>query len=196
MTVSDLAGPTSATTVELLGLARAGDPRAWAVLIGRFEPVVRAVARGYRLQDADSHDVVQRTWLRLLERHAQLRKPDALGSWLATTASRECLRLLRNHRREVPIAAEAELPDPGSDAEETAIDVVIAGQAQAMIDRLPARSRALMHVLFDEDPPGYAEVARRSGIPIGSIGPTRARALRQLRALIDEHSVPRGCVRS
>jgi RNA polymerase sigma factor (sigma-70 family) len=188
MTIAETAGPRAATSADLLRSVAQGDSIAWTLLIRRFEPMVQAVARGYRLQDADSHDIVQRTWLRLLERHAQLRNPDGLGAWLATTARRECLRLLRNQARQAPISDAELIDDPGSDTEETVTDLVIVKQAQALIDCLPGRSRMLMRALFDEDPPGYRELARRTGIPIGSIGPTRARALRQLRALIGEPS--------
>jgi hypothetical protein len=36
-------------------------------------------------------------------------------------------------------------------------------------------------VLFSTAEPNYAEVSRLVGLPIGSIGPTRQRALRSLR---------------
>ena len=43
-----------------------------------------------------------------------------------------------------------------------------------------------MLMLFsDDDPkPSYDEIAERLGIPVGSIGPTRARCLEKLRRLL------------
>ncbi|HKR51043.1 MAG TPA: hypothetical protein VJT72_15945 [Pseudonocardiaceae bacterium] len=50
--------------------------------------------------------------------------------------------------------------------------------------------RTLIRMLFTDDPCSYDEVARIAGIPLGAIGPTRARALRQLRDKLDEHEGP------
>ena len=61
----------------------------------RFSGLVWATARAHRLSSADAADVVQTTWLRLVENLDRIREPEALGGWLATTARRECLRLLR-----------------------------------------------------------------------------------------------------
>ena len=49
------------------------------------------------------------------------------------------------------------------------------------LDELPAGRRDLLLLLLEDPPIGYEEISRRLGIPIGSIGPTRARALDQLR---------------
>ena len=51
---------------------------------------------------------------------------------------------------------------------------------------LPPRAELLVTELFRDEPPGYTELARRTGIPIGSIGPTRGRALVLLRRLFEE----------
>jgi DNA-directed RNA polymerase specialized sigma24 family protein len=50
------------------------------------------------------------------------------------------------------------------------------------IGELPARQRALMGELLAEEAPSYARIAHRLDMPIGSIGPTRARCLQRLRA--------------
>jgi DNA-directed RNA polymerase specialized sigma24 family protein len=49
------------------------------------------------------------------------------------------------------------------------------------LDRLSARCRELLRVLMASPPPSYAEVAAALGLPLGSIGPTRARCLQRLR---------------
>ncbi|WP_131741710.1 RNA polymerase sigma factor, partial [Actinomadura roseirufa] len=80
-------------TDELVDRARDGDGAAWARLVERFSGLLWAIARGYGLGDADAGDVVQTTWLRLVERLDDLREPAAVGGWLATTARREAARL-------------------------------------------------------------------------------------------------------
>jgi DNA-directed RNA polymerase specialized sigma24 family protein len=47
-------------------------------------------------------------------------------------------------------------------------------------------------MLFTDDHCSYAEVAHIAGIPPGGIGPTRARALRQLRDKLDQHEMGPG----
>jgi RNA polymerase sigma factor (sigma-70 family) len=178
----------TATTTELLCAAGDGSSDAWDQLVRRFEGVVNSAIRAYRLQDADARDAAQRTWLQLIEHHRQLRNPEALGGWLATTARRECLRTLRVRQRTAPIAEAEELSDPRDDTEERVVDAVAAGQVRALMELLAPRARTLLFALFEENPPAYAELSRRTGIPVGSIGPTRARALGRLRELIDESS--------
>jgi hypothetical protein len=46
---------------------------------------------------------------------------------------------------------------------------------------LPERHRELMQALLADPVPSYAEIASRLGVPIGSIGPIRARCLTRLR---------------
>lgn len=179
------------TTSQLLSTAGEGDQDAWLQLVHRFEPAVTATVRGYRLQEADARDACQRTWLRMLEHHRRLREPEALGGWLTTTASRECLRIMRDRARVDPVGPAVETPraDPTTDLAEQVIDAETARRARELIGLLPWRSALLLTALFADNPPPYAELSRRTGIPVGSIGPTRARALRRLRSLI-EGSVP------
>ena len=46
---------------------------------------------------------------------------------------------------------------------------------------LPERQRALLLLLIEDPPLSYEEISRRLGLPVGSIGPTRARALARIR---------------
>jgi DNA-directed RNA polymerase specialized sigma24 family protein len=56
----------------------------------------------------------------------------------------------------------------------------------AAVAELPARQRLLLRELFTENSFSYGEIAARCSMPIGSIGPTRARALHQLRRHLQE----------
>ena len=176
------------TTSELLRIAVRGDPGAWELIVRRFEPAVAAMITNYRLQEADARDAAQRTWLRMLENHQQIREPEALGGWLKTTARRECLRILSEQRRIEPLPEIAEYPDAAADVERTVIEHEQARDVRNLLTMLPARSFALLNSLFQDDPPGYAQLAAVTGIPVGSIGPTRARALRRLRRMFEERS--------
>jgi RNA polymerase sigma factor (sigma-70 family) len=168
---------------ELVEAARAGDAAAWDALVDRFLPLVTAVIRRLRLSPADADDVNQTVWLRLVEHLDGLREPRALPGWLATTARHEGLRLIKRRGRDLPV-------DPGgmtfdvaedSDPGETLVqDLQSHALREAMLE-LPESRRELLLLLLADPPLSYDEISARLGIPRGSIGPTRARALEQLR---------------
>ncbi|MCY7341056.1 MAG: RNA polymerase sigma factor [Pseudonocardia sp.] len=169
---------------DLLHLAGRGDQQAWAEIVRRYRRLVASVVRSYRLQEADACDAEQRTWLRLVEHRASVRDPLRLGGWLATTASRECLRLLRDNRYVVSDEMES-LPDPRRGVEQTVIDADTTARIWGIVAVLPPRSRTIMQALFADGAQPYADVARTTGIPVGSLGPTRARVLSQVRRALD-----------
>jgi RNA polymerase sigma factor (sigma-70 family) len=162
---------------------RAGDRTALALLIDRFGDRVRRVAGRYRLGAHDADDVIQTTWLRLLERGDTIRDPNAVGSWLETTARHECLRVLRGAARERPVddaVLDHEAESPVDD------ERLVREEQRAALDRavakLPRRQRELVDLLRSAPEASYAEISRALGMPIGSIGPTRIRCLANLRA--------------
>jgi RNA polymerase sigma factor (sigma-70 family) len=181
-------GPPHAGTAALLRAAGDGDRAAWEEIVRRYRGLITATVRSFRLQDADAHDAEQRTWLRLVEHHRRLRDPEHLGGWLATTASRECLGILRGHRGVADLEDADGLPDPYGDVEQRVVDADEAEHLWNVVTLLPPRGRAVVHALFAEERLPYAEVARATGIPVGSLGPTRARVLRQLRHLLEDGS--------
>jgi RNA polymerase sigma factor (sigma-70 family) len=88
-------------TADLVKRAATGDSAAWSQLVDRFAGLVWSTATGYGLSQASAEDVTQTACLRLVEHLDRLENPEHLGSWLATTAKRECLRVLRSRVREV-----------------------------------------------------------------------------------------------
>ncbi len=173
------------TTLSLPALvagAAAGDDRAWTQLVVRFDRQLRNIARSYRLDTADVDDAVQMTWVRVFTRIGALRDPEAIGAWLMTTLRRECLRLLQSHVREV-LTADPEFGDCLSEGPET--DCLMRERQETLgraLHSLPDRQRRLM-VLFAQDAePNYREISRELNMPLGSIGPSRARGIERLRA--------------
>ena len=170
--------PAPTATARIVSRAAHGDRQAWDQLVERYSGLLWATARAHRVTSADAGDVVQTSWRRLVEYLAEIRNPDAVGTWLATTARRECLRALRGSARCEPV-----------DELETFADVdpgdLDAGLRNAGLwtafERLPARYQALLRLLTADPTPSYEEIGAALGMPIGSIGPTRARALERLR---------------
>lgn len=185
-----LATTSAATPTDLLRRAGGGNADAWAALVARYTPLLLARVRRYRLQEADAHDVMQVTWLRLSEHVDRIHTPDHLAGWLAAVVSRECLRVLRDAARAVPVDdAAGTVPDPGAGPEQSVVDSLTrAGQRAALsaaLATLHPRRRALLLELFADDGRTYVRIARDAGVPVGSLGPTRRRALSQLRRALE-----------
>jgi RNA polymerase sigma factor (sigma-70 family) len=173
---------------ELVRAAAEGDQVAWNGLVDRYDGLVWSVVRSYRLSTADASDVAQTTWLRLVEHLGRLQEPERVGSWLATTARRECLRTLRQSARQVPTE---ELPDAGTDVRLDAA-LLTAERDRALWQAfagLSERCRALLRILVADPPPSYEEIGAALDMPIGSIGPTRRRCLERLRGLAEGEGV-------
>jgi RNA polymerase sigma factor (sigma-70 family) len=169
---------------DLVLAARAGDRRAWDALVVRFGGLVRAVARSFRLGPSDVDDVFQITWLRLVTNLDGIREPDRVGAWLVTTASHECLRLLRRAGRHAPGADgwEDDLVDDGPDVDTSVLTSERDRALWEAMGMLSAACQRLLRLLTADPPPSYQEVAAVLEMPIGSIGPTRQRCLTHLRA--------------
>ena len=168
----------------LVRAAADGDAEAWAALVERFSALVWSVTRGFGLSHHDAAEVSQTAWLQLVEHLGDIRQPERVGAWLATTTRRLCLTTLRKTGRAVP----ADLDDyylvsPDATGElDTALD---AGRRRAAVSRaledLPEPGKALLRLLSSDPAPSYAEAAATLRMPVGSIGPTRARCLERLR---------------
>jgi len=186
--------PPEATrsVTELLQRACDRDPRAWEEIVRRYRGVVFAKVRSFGLQDVDVHDAVQMTWLRIAENCHRIQLPGQLGGWLATTASRECLRILHHqaqHTHTLGDATVERVADPSVGPEQRVVDADTAQQLWSLVATRSPRRQTLLRELFFDNPRPYVEVARTTGIPAGGIGPTRARALAQLRRNLNEHGL-------
>jgi len=176
------------------GLIRAcldGDERAWEELVERYGRLVYSIPRRMGFPEADADDVFQAVFALLLRHLPSLRDQTRLSSWLITTTRRECWRFGRRSSRH------DELDEAIPDGTEPPIDELEREErAQAVrqaMRRLDERCRELLTALFLEPAaPAYEAIGARLGMPIGSIGPTRARCLRKLEAFLAEEGVEAG----
>jgi RNA polymerase sigma factor (sigma-70 family) len=166
----------------LVWAAAGGDQKAWDELVRRFNNLVWSIARSFRLSTDDASDVVQTTWLRLVENLGRLQQPERVGAWLATTAKNECLSHLR--RRDRQGLAVDNFDDYVDVTASTDAAVLIESRDAllwAAVNALPERCRRLLRVLAADPPPSYLEVGAILDMPVGSIGPIRGRCLEHLR---------------
>jgi RNA polymerase sigma factor (sigma-70 family) len=170
--------------LDLVTRARNGDRQAWDTLIERYAPLIWSICRRHRLAAEDAEDVGQIVWLRLVDQLDKVRAPAALPGWLATTARRECLRVLRTTQG--PLAGYAldteTLPDRQAGTVEQEL---LAAERHAAVREafatLPPGGQQLIALLAEDPPLPYTEIGARLGIPVGSIGPNRCRYLDKMR---------------
>lgn len=185
---------TESSIADLVDQARTGEEEAWAGLVCRYQSLVDSVTRRHHLSADDAADVSQNVWQLLLEHLGDLREPQALPGWIATTTARACLKALALQRRTVTFDPQEswELTGFGPDKGWTSVG----GQAEpgeglmrveshravrrALAELTPTQRQLLLLVVADP-PLSYRQISTRLGVPIGSIGPTRARLLRKLK---------------
>jgi RNA polymerase sigma factor (sigma-70 family) len=172
---------------------RGGDSDAWNAIVDRFAAMGWSVARRHRLSQADSADVSQTTWLRLVEHLDRIEDPERIGGWLATTARNEALRVLRLSDRQVT-AAHEDLIDLRAAENDTPIDEALLTSERdralaELIPLLPPRCQLLLSVLNSDSEFSYVEIGQILDMPTGSIGPTRGRCLEHLRRLATSRGI-------
>ena len=173
---------------ELVNRAVAGDQEAWDAITERFNDLLWGIARSHRLSVTDAGDVVQTTWLRLVENLDRIREPERLAGWLSVTARNECITLLRRSGRELRDWNGTQTYDL-VDTRLPPVDLKLLEDERDQhlwrtFAQLPERCQVLLRVLMTADPASYAEIASALSMHIGSIGPTRMRCLDRLRQLM------------
>ena len=176
-----------AQDARLVEWCLAGDPRAWESLVRRHERLVYAVARRYGLSQPDLEDAFQEVFVALFKGLPRLREGRALRGWLVATSDRIARAIALRTRREramqvqSPEAVEhVEAREPGAMAALETLEEQAA--IRLALTSMPEPCRRLVMALYYEDPqPSYADLAERWRMPIGSLGPTRARCMRRLR---------------
>jgi len=171
------------TDRDLIRACRAGDARAWERLLDKYERLVFSISLNYGLTTDDAADITQITFTILLQSLNSLSDEMRLSSWLATVARRHTWRLLARNRRE------SVNPDEDLAGNEAVGGIVDDRERWELVEwlnhglsLLGERCRQLLLALyFDAEQPTYEQVADRLKIPIGSIGPSRARCLEQMK---------------
>jgi RNA polymerase sigma factor (sigma-70 family) len=172
------------TVVALVSRAAGDDPAAWNEIVERYAPLVWSICARFGLSNHDREDVGQNVWLLLVEQLGKLREPAALPGWLATTTHRECLRVVTASRKSERLGTG--LDDALQFVDNTIIDEEILmaernAALRAAFAELPPKCQQLLAMLTSDPPSSYAEISAKLQIPMGSIGPQRARCLERMR---------------
>lgn len=172
---------------QVVRQAALGDRSSWEQLVSKYSRLIWAMTRDFKLAESDAADVVQATWLRLLEHIDRIEHPDRIGSWLATTARHECLRHVARRKKVILVDDDLAFSDVSTEQPDLDERLIADENAEAVrqaLSRLPWRWRRLLELLMMDPPASYAEISSQLGLPVGSIGPTRGRCLERLRVLL------------
>ena len=191
------------TTTTLVKRCLSGDANAWQQLVNRYARLVHSIPVRHGLTPDEVNDVGQEVFLALAQYLHQIEDPEKLPSWLITTARRFSWRAIQKRRNESTgehsdiseeqaLTATKDLQAQPVFAKMPSMNELLEGWnrqellAQAM-EQLQERCRRLLSMLFlDAAEPSYEEISNQTGLPKGSIGPTRIRCLQQLRVILEE----------
>lgn len=176
--------PTVNNDDELLAACGRGDADAWRHLVEQHHRLVRSIAHSYGLYGDDSDEVVQVVFSVLVKQVDRFHPGTRLASWIGVVTRRHVWRILASRRREVVTE------DAGSDRSHRDPDDIGQRSEDAAwlrdgLAKLPPRCRALLEALYLRGEATYADIAAELEMPLGSIGPTRARCLDRLRHLLE-----------
>lgn len=157
---------------------------AWGLLVQRLQRLVYSVPYRFRMSEEDADDVFVATFEAMYRNLDRIDSGRALPRWLATTAARECLRIRRLKGNQPNESLEETMMVEEAQAEEEAVRADNAEQVRLGLAKMAPRCRDLLAAIYTEEEPSHIEVAKRLGIPSGSIGPTRQRCLDKLRKIM------------
>lgn len=152
-------------------------------LILAATPVVNRAVRGL-LRGPDAEDAAQEALLHVVRKAHTVRQPSAFLGWINIVARNAARRMRRRQARAMlPVESAVFERRACVDAIDTSAieDRIDASGAFDLLHKLSDRERCLMLLLSSDCALSYDDVARRLGWPVGSIGPTRQRALSKLR---------------
>lgn len=168
---------------ELIKCVKAGDEAACVEIMRRYERLLFYIPKRYGLDPVESADIVQQTFLAMLERIDSFHPESNLKGWFSVVCKRQCWERLKQFDNE-DVHHEA-LTDSvllmGHAAQENnhfaTVEWLLDG-----LDLLDERCRNLILMLyFSENEVSYEDVAAEIGIKVGSVGPTRGRCLKKLK---------------
>jgi RNA polymerase sigma-70 factor (ECF subfamily) len=141
------------------------------------------LAYRYTSNPSEAEDVAQDALLRAWRRRSTLRDASRRKEWLGTIVRNEAFRL---HARVRPDPV-AEIESKEGAEDEQLVSTVERADLHAALERLDDRDRQLLHLRYDEDLTQQA-IARRLGLPDGTVKVRLHRLRHKLRRVMDEVS--------
>jgi RNA polymerase sigma factor (sigma-70 family) len=174
----------------LVAKCLAGEADAWDTLIERYGRLVYSIPRRAGLPDTDCDDIFQIVFGIVLRRLDTLREFERLSAWLIRTTHRETWRLVKRRKAASGETLPETLADEGEPTPEQVSRLERQHLVRQALEQIDERCRTLLEALFFEaERPDYDALGRRLNMPVGSIGPTRARCFQKLERLLAERGL-------
>jgi len=173
---------------RLVLLARGGDRSAFDALVVKYAGVVRSLTAARLSRGADAEDAAQDAFLRAFEQLPRLTDPERFAGWLSTIAVNSALMKLRSgaRRRVTSLTVlEAEPVSTAAPVSSTAEKAEDAAQLTALVGELDEKTQVVLALRFREDM-AVKDIAERVGDNPPAVAMRISRALRRLRALMEE----------
>lgn len=184
------------TDEDLVKACRDGNETAWEMIVCKYQNLLFSIPRRAGLNKELGAEILQEVFITLFQKLDSLEKPEFLRAWLITTTRHKTIHFIKRETRGKPkyidhdekenqtafkISDTRPLPD------ETLIRLEIENQIETALTKIDERCRRLLTMLYlDDEQVPYNEIADILGVPIGSIGPTRARCLKKLLKFLPE----------
>ncbi|MFI1416178.1 sigma-70 family RNA polymerase sigma factor [Streptomyces sp. NPDC020707] len=163
------------------GLVR-GDEACLAAAHDRWSPLVHTLARRALGDDREAEDVTQQVFLGMWRgRHGYRPERGAIAGWIVGITKRKIADALAARTRRAELVASAgavlALADPVAERPEAVLDRVVVGREMA---KLPTPQQRVLRLAFYEDLT-QTQIARRTGLPLGTVKSHARRGLHQLK---------------
>jgi RNA polymerase sigma-70 factor (ECF subfamily) len=165
-----------------MGRVRAQDARAFEALYDRYHRLVYGVALRVLGEQPAAEDVTQAIFMKLWSDPAGFTAGN-FNAWIVRVARNRALDALRARGAR----SHEELPEalPAEDAlEDTALAQIEAGAVRDALAQLPEEQRSLIELGFFGGVTHH-EIARTTGIPLGTVKTRIRSGLRRLRSALD-----------
>ncbi len=165
--------PTTSSDAHLLSAFRAGETRAFADLVERYQGALLRHARMLLGDRGAAEDAVQEAFLTLAKSPPEpLQQGELIGAWLHTVTRNHCLDAMRSEtrRRDRISALRAETPVATLDPALGAVDATDTRSAvERTLRSLPEDQREVVTLRLIEEK-SYAEIAAITGRKVGTVG--------------------------
>lgn len=185
-----------ADDLALVAAARSGDRAALEALLVRHHPKVLGLCRRLLADGRDAEDAAQEALLAVCRGLDRFDGRSAFTTWLYRITTNTCLDELRRRRRRPAAVPDdpGDEPAPGGSTHRS-IDPATVVTARVDVDRalalLPVEYRVAV-VLRDGCDLDYAEIARLTGVPDGTVRSRIARGRAALARLLADDPPPPG----
>lgn len=191
---------STASDADLVALARRGEPEAITLLVERYSPRLYRYLLRFLAQTPLAEDILQETWLRVVEQLESYDPGQPFVVWLFAVARHRAIDAWRQRARETRLLGNRAEPRANDEGEWLEPLAQVAAQTPSVLDHLaeadlerrvaevftylPPYYREVLTLRFHEDL-RLEEIARLLGVPLSTVKTRVQRGLLLLRQRVE-----------